>query len=340
MTSYAMHAQISDFCSSIGRNPMLVQAAGGNVSWKDGDTLWIKASGTWLRDAGKQDIFVPVDLQALQAAFATGHFDVQPRLVSAVQLKPSIETILHALMPQKIVVHVHAIEPLSWLVRENALDAIKARMPHSLRYVTVPYSKPGKELAQSVWTALQACHGAQAVLMMNHGVVVAGDSLTDVQATLETLLTALAAPVQIDAAHAAQPPGPSALAPALMPLPTPRVHALATDVHLLNRVTNDWILYPDHVVFLGARAIVFDTLQQAQQSAEADTLPKEMPIFIKNTGVFSCGPVSESKLEQLGCYHDLVTRIPSEAALRHLSPEHIAALLNWDAEKYRQKLEK
>ena len=335
-----MHAQISNFCTSIGGNPLLVQAAGGNVSWKDGSTLWIKASGTWLRDAGTQDIFVPVDLHALQAAFDTRHFDVQPRLLSAAQLKPSIETVLHALMPQKIVVHVHAIEPLSWLVRENALAAIKARMPDALRYVTVPYSKPGKELAQSVWTELQSCHGVQAVLMMNHGVVVAGDSLTDVQATLETLLTALSAPVQIDAAHAVQPPAPSAQAPALTPLPAPRVHALATNAHLLNRVTNDWILYPDHVVFLGAQPIVFDNLQQAQQSAEVGTLPKEMPIFIKNTGVFSCGPVSESKLEQLGCYHDLVTRIPPEAALCHLSTEHIAALLNWEAEKYRQKLEK
>ena len=31
-----------------------------NVSWKDEDTLWVKASGTQLSDAKDLDIFVPI----------------------------------------------------------------------------------------------------------------------------------------------------------------------------------------------------------------------------------------------------------------------------------------
>ena len=30
------------FCQSLGRDPLLVQGAGGNVSWKDGEVLWVK----------------------------------------------------------------------------------------------------------------------------------------------------------------------------------------------------------------------------------------------------------------------------------------------------------
>jgi hypothetical protein len=48
----------------VGRNMLLVQGAGGNSSIKDGDVLWVKASGTWLADADAKDIFVPVSLGA------------------------------------------------------------------------------------------------------------------------------------------------------------------------------------------------------------------------------------------------------------------------------------
>ena len=50
---------IKAFCKKIGSNSLLVQGAGGNISWKEDDVLWIKASGMWLIDAVKENIFVP-----------------------------------------------------------------------------------------------------------------------------------------------------------------------------------------------------------------------------------------------------------------------------------------
>ncbi len=47
----------------VGADPLLVQAAGGNTSLKHNGLMWIKASGTWLRDAVARDIFVAVDHQ-------------------------------------------------------------------------------------------------------------------------------------------------------------------------------------------------------------------------------------------------------------------------------------
>ena len=37
--------------AKLGSDPLLVQAAGGNTSLKRDGIMWIKASGTWLRDA-------------------------------------------------------------------------------------------------------------------------------------------------------------------------------------------------------------------------------------------------------------------------------------------------
>ena len=45
----------------VGADPLLVQAAGGNTSLKHDGVMWIKASGTWLKDAAARDIFVPLD---------------------------------------------------------------------------------------------------------------------------------------------------------------------------------------------------------------------------------------------------------------------------------------
>ena len=43
-----------------------MQGAGGNISWKDDKELWVKASGKWIADAKKEEIFVKVDLKDLQ----------------------------------------------------------------------------------------------------------------------------------------------------------------------------------------------------------------------------------------------------------------------------------
>lgn len=337
-----MRAQISHYCALIGQDPLLVQGAGGNVSWKDGDVLWIKASGTWLRDADKQDIFVPVALPELQAALCGGQFDAPPRTLGDTRLKPSIETVLHALLPQKVVVHVHAIEPLSWLVRADATTRIAQRMPTSFKHVVVPYRKPGKELAQAVCEALQATPDARAVLLMNHGVVIAGDTLADVQASLAELQEALPAAAMQDESIPPQVPQPLSLSGSqtLSPLTNDSLHRLATRPDLFKRVRHDWALYPDHVVFLGAQAITFDCVQSALAAAQTNQIPPDMPLFIQDLGVFSIATLAESKLAQLRCYQNVIERIAPTTTLRSLPLDDIAALLNWDAERYRQQLAK
>ena len=40
----------------IGLDRTMVQAAGGNTSIKEGDTMWIKSSGKWLIDARSSEL--------------------------------------------------------------------------------------------------------------------------------------------------------------------------------------------------------------------------------------------------------------------------------------------
>ena len=57
----------------LGSDPLQVQGPGGNTSIKDGEVMWIKASGTELANAETQDIFVAVDRNAAKAEASGRH---------------------------------------------------------------------------------------------------------------------------------------------------------------------------------------------------------------------------------------------------------------------------
>ena len=183
--------QVKAFCAQIGADPLLVQGAGGNVSWKDGDALWVKASGTWLAEAELKDIFVPVNLSLLQTALSKNDFSVKPEVSSNSDLRPSIETLLHALMPHRVVVHIHAVEILAHLVQVNAKVEIKNLVGDAVKWIYVDYFKPGADLARAVSEQLTNRSDADVVFLGNHGVVIGGEDVEDVASMLRTLISKL-----------------------------------------------------------------------------------------------------------------------------------------------------
>src|ERR1700749_5145651 len=101
-------ASFCAFTAALGRNPLYAQGAGGNVSIKHNDAIWVKASGAWLRDAQARNIFVTIDQPHALAQLSRGE-PVYRRLDNDAVLRPSIETSLHVGLPHRIVVHVHAV---------------------------------------------------------------------------------------------------------------------------------------------------------------------------------------------------------------------------------------
>lgn len=330
-----MRKSISEYCAAIGSDPLFVQGAGGNISWKDADTLWIKASGTWLSDAVKKDIFVPVILSHLQQAICADDFTTSPKLHQESSLRPSIETMLHALMPHRVVLHLHAVDILAHLVRREFNCHFALMVNSKIRWAKISYYKPGAELARAVHQTLSSSPDVCVVFLQNHGVVIGGSDVADVDAILKTLLEKLRTP-------------PLYIAPAPIPdfdiiirekyfyspVQDAHVHQLAMDASLFERLTPDWALYPDHVVFLGAKAYIYDSIDCLMQIlGRCDDLPEF--VFVKGTGVFAQPGFSISKQQQLRCYFDVLVRQEEGIQLDSLKHKQIAELLNWDAEKYR-----
>jgi len=336
ISAISLRESVTKYCAKIGVDPLLVQGAGGNVSWKEGDTLWVKASGTWLADAKKINIFVPVNLSELLAESKEGNFAVVPTVKSEAKLKPSIETLLHALMPHRVVVHVHAIEALAFLVRENAVNELNEKLGSLIQWAIVDYKKPGEELAKAVAKVLVKSQDTQILLLQNHGVVIGGDDIAEVDSQLDQLLSKLKARY-IDNVCSTAMLEPTSIGSnqEYLPVDIPGIHILATDSHLLNRVKHDWALYPDHVVFLGNRAACFNSDQELNEYLKKNSA--EELLFIKGLGVFAKKAFSIVKHAQLKCYFDVIVRQTKHTTLKVLSEQDIAQLLNWEAEKYRQK---
>ena len=330
--------EVRQYCASIASNPLLVQAAGGNVSWKDGDRLWIKASGMWLANATKENIFVPVHLPSLKNALRTENFGFVAYAMEGHTLRPSIETLLHALMPHTFVVHLHPVHALAWLTREDCVSVMRERLQHvDMKWALVDYQRPGEDLARAVHAALRAQTGVQAILLRNHGVILGASSVAEAVKLSNQLESALATePRRMPRASASslQMLTSSPYADAgYTPASDTAFHLLATDADLYHRVCHEWALCPDHVVFLGASAVCISSVQSLPLAHNGEAAPAF--VFVQNTGVLEHRNASPAQRAQLRFYLDVMLRQAQDAPRNVLSAQQISKLLNWDAEKYR-----
>lgn len=331
-------AALRALSARIGADPLLTQGAGGNTSIKQDGVLWIKASGTWLAHAAARDIFVPVDMAPLLTAVGNADpaAEEAQRFVIAAQnpqgLRPSIETTVHALMPQRVVLHVHCVDTIAWAVRRDCEKAIAERL-EGLNWAFVPYARPGLPLAMEI-----AAHsgGMPSVLVLgNHGLVVAADS---VEATGE-LLREVKQRVLLEPRRVAAKGAVATLAAANPGYRLPadvHAHAVALDPAGCAFAAAG-SLYPDHVIFLGEAVAVASPGENA--AAVCDRLGTQPPMIIfQGQGVLMRDDVAAGADVMARCLADVCTRIPVVAPVRYLSAEEHLQLTDWDAEKYRQAL--
>lgn len=333
-SSLKILSEINNFCARIGLDPLLVQGAGGNISWKEGDKLWVKASGAWLADAKLRNIFVPVNLKHLQIEIENQNFQVLPERVSASELRPSIETLLHALMPHKIVLHLHPVEALAYLVRKDAKRELDLLLQNSLSWEFIEYFKPGSELAKAVHDCLLRCPSVNVVFLANHGVVIGGETIGDVEQILSKTLSLLCVssilyqnPLLDQYSSKLEIKGYSICDDSSL-------SNLAVNPRLLNMVKRSWALYPDHVVFLGPQAVIIE--RYASINNHLDESLKPAYIFVDGVGVYEKELSTRAQRAQLQCYYDVLIRQSDDKNLAILSHPQVSDLLNWDAEKYRQ----
>lgn len=337
-----MKQQFLELSARIGANHLLVQGAGGNTSLKAGDTLFVKASGTWLSQALHPSIFVEMTTAGLLDCLEQGseefsNFLLESSTQQVAKLRPSIECLLHAVMPQRVVLHVHSISTITHVVQKAGEAEITRRLT-GLDFAWVPYARPGLPLAQ--WIARNIKKIPQILVLQNHGLVIAGETVTEAEALLEECERRLVLSAESLASGDRSQQEEFAKRWGLRLPRFQEAHTLAC-AEEAQAFLAAGILYPDQAVFLGPSFVstgpggdVATIL--AERQASWGSLPP--CLIVSGVGVFLTEAARRGSDEMLLCHALILSRTVPGASYRSLSTEQILELIDWDAEKYRQSL--
>ncbi len=179
-SGYTSDLELRVYSSNLlGQSDELVLHGGGNTSVKslvDGEEiLYVKGSG-WDLVSIKAEGFAPVRLSALlEMAKREELSDTnmvarqKEAMIDSSAPNPSVEAILHALIPFKVVDHTHADAIVTISNSINGREYIEKLYPN---FLIVPYIMPGFVLAREIYKRTcdfdwGACEG---IILLNHGV--------------------------------------------------------------------------------------------------------------------------------------------------------------------------
>ena len=163
----------------LGQSSELVLHGGGNTSVKSSvkgeDILFVKGSG-WDLVSIKSEGFAPVKMQTLlemaqleklsDSEMVSGQ---KAAMIDATAPNPSVEAILHALIPYKFVDHTHADAVVTISNSQNGEELIQKLYPN---FLIVPYVMPGFILAHTIYEMTKELDFAslEGIILHNHGI--------------------------------------------------------------------------------------------------------------------------------------------------------------------------
>jgi len=175
----------------LGRDSTLVLHGGGNTSVKIFETnivgnkeeiLYVKGSG-WDLEFIEKAGFSPVRISHMLSLAKLDSLsdpqmvnELKTQLTNSSSPTPSVETILHAILPFKYVDHTHSDAVVTVTNTLEGEDRI--REIYGERVVIIPYVMPGFDLAKDVARIFseQSTNKTEGMILMNHGIFSFGDS--------------------------------------------------------------------------------------------------------------------------------------------------------------------
>lgn len=370
-----------DLSHRYGGDPSFCIAGGGNTSFKTETHLIVKASGHALASLGFEGLVKldrselnnilaaewPADPDQREALFTSKLMSA--RVSPELGQRPSIETLLHHLIPRRFVVHTHAT-----LV--NAVTCSVGGVERSAqwfgdRVLWVPYRDPGVMLAKELAGVLaRACIDDQdpiIIFMANHGLIVAADSPGSVIEVTSNLVAELSGHLGATSSHSSDgkiyPDTTGQIASWIEAVigVSPDQHVmLSTDDAIMQLVGTSegrhsamlGPLVPDQIVYCRSAPLWIDPVgvtpgsereytASAWQGYKQEQGVDPWVVLIAGGGLLA---VRESKpLAQITCdaYTDsarLYRMAASIGGARALTHRDRAFIENWEAESYRRSV--
>ena len=189
----------------LGRQPRLVLHGGGNTSVKvdllnafgeKEKIIFIKGSGIDLNTID-QNQFAPVRLNVLQRMAALDQLSdtelvklQRSAMIDHTAPNPSLEAILHAIIPFQYVDHTHADDVV--LITNTKHGKERIREIYRNRVLVVPYRRAGFELARTIYKLTRKIdwQNLAGIILLNHGVIAFGNTARASYENMLQLVTA------------------------------------------------------------------------------------------------------------------------------------------------------
>ncbi|ACB51903.1 putative short-chain dehydrogenase/reductase SDR [Crocosphaera subtropica ATCC 51142] len=188
----------------LGQNPSLVLHGGGNTSVKIrqdnivGETeeiLYVKGSG-WdlatIEEGGFSGVRIPHLLKLAQLRSLSDSQmvnELKTQMIRSNAPSPSVETILHAILPYKYVDHTHADAVVT--ITNTAERRQRIKEIYGDRIVIIPYIMPGFDLARLCVQEFEKQKGNNTIgmVLMNHGIFSFGNTAKESYERMIELVT-------------------------------------------------------------------------------------------------------------------------------------------------------
>jgi rhamnose utilization protein RhaD (predicted bifunctional aldolase and dehydrogenase)/NAD(P)-dependent dehydrogenase (short-subunit alcohol dehydrogenase family) len=196
--------QLIEISKYYGADKRFVIAGGGNTSYKNGEKLWIKASGSELASI-TEDGFAVLCRSKLNAMIDRVYSDdvtereeeVKNDLADATVTKdrrPSVETSMHNVIGYDFVVHLHPTVVNALMCSKNAEPELKKLFGGKALYI--PYTDPGYVLFKRVYEEIVAyrkkyCEDPKVIWLQNHGIFVAANSVEEIKRIYSSIIEKL-----------------------------------------------------------------------------------------------------------------------------------------------------
>jgi len=361
---------LTEISRCYGGNPEYVLAGGGNTSWKDEETLYVKSSGTSLADA-VPDSFVRMDRRALALIWEKLYPQSNEERESAVladmiaarksgegQKRPSVEALLHSLLPFSFVVHLHPALVNGICCSRQGEAAVREIFGETVLWI--PSTNPGYVLSKTVKTAMDECGSnvPAVIFMQNHGVFAGAESTDAVKALYDGMMRKIGERIQRHPDFADSAPRTEGtvrfcenklrimqvlkeLAGASAFMSGGEIDSLVKNRDSFTPVSSAFT--PDHIVYSGSDPLFAETdtdegIRAAWNEHTRKTGMKPKIAAVQGMGIFSAATSEKAAHLALDLFKDTIkVSVYSESfgGQLFMAQDKIDFINNWEVERFR-----
>jgi rhamnose utilization protein RhaD (predicted bifunctional aldolase and dehydrogenase) len=268
-----------------------------------------------LADALDERIFVRVSLAQVRDLVARG--EDTPNAAECANrktLQPSIETPMHAVLPHRVVIHVHSVSTIARAVLQEGQIRLLELLA-GLHWRWIPYVDSGAALAQEIQGVLSRSPEANVFVLANHGLVVCGPDCSAAVRLLNEVEERLrATPRSYPAPYLAKLR--SLAKSTAWKLPDDCVlHALGTDP-IARRILDGGVLFPCQRIFFPG--------------------PLRRFAIFEGCGVLVARDLAPPERAMLSGLANILLRIPEKAHIRYLAESELRRISMTNSAHYRE----